>query len=240
MPKVYQLGIPQRAEFDYLIGMTILSTRLLNAKKLAEQVGSQSRFADKLNMSRQQASHIIGSNPHKGIGHALARRIEQAFDVPIGWLDIDHTTPAVVNSETVAVPMLNLTTVIGHGPAADISTEVVSSVLISKKWLRTNVQASAFEHLSVLTARGDSMAPTFGDGDILLVDRGISTIKVDGVYVIAREDDLFVKRVQRKLDGNMVIKSDNPAYEDLILGPEVRNAVSVLGRVLVVWNIKKL
>lgn len=137
----------------YLGGMTITSIRLENARRLAEQHGGQQRFADRMNMSRQQASHIIGKTPHKGIGHQLARRIEETFEMPIGWLDLDHQTPARVNDDAVDVPLLRASiTTAAAGNSAQISEEVVRRMLISKRWIRLNVQATAFEYLALLTA----------------------------------------------------------------------------------------
>lgn len=84
------------------------------------------------------------------------------------------------------------------------------------------------------------MEPTFSDGSILLVDRGITAIKTDGVYVLAKNDAIFVKRVQRNFDGSLAIKSDNPNYDNLKLSAKEQNDLSVLGRVLTAWNPKKL
>lgn len=227
-------------EIVYLSGMTILSIRLENARQLALQVGGQQRFADRLNMSRQQASHIIGKTPHKGIGHQLARRIEEVFSTPVGWLDLDHNTPALVTEDTVDIPLLSTAVATATDALPSPSEEIIRSMLISKRWIRLNVQATAFEHLALITASGDSMEPTFVDGSVLMVDRGVSTIKLDGVYVLSKQDQLFVKRVQRHLDGTMTIKSDNPSYSPTTLKEVDASKLTVLGRVLVAWNSKKL
>jgi SOS-response transcriptional repressor LexA len=220
--------------------MTIINTRLENARCLAADTGGQQRFADRLNMSRQQASHIIGKNPHKGIGHTMARRIEQMFDVPVGWLDVDHSTPSVVNEDTVDVPLLSSSASAGTDALPSPDSEVVRRIVISKRWIRLNVQATAFEHLGLLTAMGDSMEPTFGDGSILMVDRGVTTVNTDGIYVLCKADALFVKRVQRQLDGSITLRSDNSNYEPTNLTSDELKHVLVLGRVLVAWVGKKL
>lgn len=240
MQFVYHTGIPPPEPAVYHEGMTILDVRLENARKLAAQIGGQQRFAERLNMSRQQASHIIGSRPVKGIGHSMARRIEVALEMPIGWLDIDHSSPVALSADTVDVPMLNTESGAGAGVTLPPISNVVTRMQINKKWLRLNVQATAFENLSLLTAIGDSMEPTFADGSVLLVDRGVSSIKVDGVYVLFNDGDLFIKRVQRELQGGAVLKSDNPAYSDMAVNAEARAELTVLGRVLLAWNPKKL
>ena len=224
----------------YLQGMTIISVRLSNARQLAEQCGGQQRFADRMNMSRQQASHIIGRRPHKNIGHELARRIEQVFEMPVGWLDLDHKTPALVNEDTIEVPLLTVSASAGVPGMPAIEDEVVRLMRISKRWIRLNVQASAFEYLALITANGDSMEPTFTDGSILLVDRGVTSVKVDGVYILATKEDVYCKRVQRNIDGSLTMRSDNAAYKSFEVSPLERHDLQVLGRVLVAWNPKKL
>lgn len=203
-------------------------------------MGGQQKFADRLNMSRQQASHIIGRNPHKGIGHQMARRIEEVFEMPVGWLDIDHTTPALVNEDTIEVPLLSSMASAGTDALPAPSDEAVRRIVLSKRWVRLNVQATAFEHLALLTAMGDSMEPTFYDGSILLVDRGVTNIKVDGVYVITKEDELYVKRVQRDMAGGVTMLSDNTSYKPLKIDKKMQASLLVLGRVLAAWNPKKL
>lgn len=221
------------ATAHYLTCMTITHVRLSNARDLAAQCGGQQRFADRLYMSRQQASHIIGVRPHKNIGHELARRIESVFEMPVGWLDLDHKTQALVREDAIDIPLLTLTASAGTDALPSVGEEVVRMMTVSKRWIRLNVQATAFEYLSLISAHGDSMEPTFTDGSILLVDRGVTSIKIDGVYMITTKDDLYCKRVQRNINGSLTLRSDNPAYGSHDIQSTERDGVQVLGRVLV-------
>jgi len=120
--------------------------------------------------------------------------------------------------------------------------EVIQQVRVRRDWLRQNLPfISAPEALGVLTARGDSMTPTFSDGDQLLVDRGVNEIAMDGVFVLSRDDELFIKRVQRRMrDGAIIIKSDNALFEPETIENGERERLEVLGRVLWVWRGAKL
>lgn len=130
---------------------------------------------------------------------------------------------------------------LGH-PQAEYD-QVVDTIRLTRSWVHGNLpKLSAVDNLAILTAYGDSMSPTFADGDLLLVDRGINQIKLDAVYVIARDGELFVKRVRRRLqDGAVVIKSDNPLFgpDDIIENGE-RAQLDVLGRVVWAWSGKRL
>ncbi len=83
--------------------------------------------------------------------------------------------------------------------------------------------------LALIEVYGDSMAPTIDDGDLVLVGRHQSVFCNDGLYVIANGDQLMLKRLQRQLDGTILIRSDNPAYEPLRASAD---QVNLFGRVL--------
>lgn len=87
------------------------------------------------------------------------------------------------------------------------------------------------EAMALAAAAGDSMEPTLRDGDLLLVDTSISAFRDDAVYLLAVGDSFIVKRVQRRLDGSVVVRSDNPAYASETLSPVEVSATRCLGRV---------
>ncbi len=118
---------------------------------------------------------------------------------------------------------------------------VVGGMQLSSKWVSRNLpHVSSLVNLSVISALGDSMTPTFHDGDILLVDRGVFDLKVDAVYVLAKNEELFVKRVHRKLGGGVVIKSDNPLHGEEHLDDPDSVGLKILGRVVWAWNGRRL
>jgi SOS-response transcriptional repressor LexA len=209
--------------------------------KLIEQHGSQSKLAEKVGISPQQMGHIGGKNPVRNIGEDLARRIESRCGLPLGIMD---QGPGVdvskVQEESIEVPLLNITVSAGAGVPIPWSEEVVHKILLSKQWVRQHTTASSFNTLAVVTAHGDSMAPTFSDGDVLLVDASVSSIRLDAVYVLSRDGELFIKRIQRNVDGSLMIISDNPAYQPQQIDDPAKAGLLVLGRVLVAWSPKKL
>lgn len=50
--------------------------------------------AAKLGKSQGQVSHFGGKNPIKIIGDDIAAQIEAAWNLPAGWLDVNHSEPA--------------------------------------------------------------------------------------------------------------------------------------------------
>ncbi|MCR9195072.1 MAG: hypothetical protein NXH88_10085 [Hyphomonas sp.] len=85
--------------------------------------------------------------------------------------------------------------------------------------------------LAVIQVAGDSMWETLHDGDKVLVDRTVARIVRDGIYILAFEGELLVKRCQRDLEnGDVIVKSDNPAYDTFRITDGDR--LDVIGRVI--------
>tara|TARA_R100001509_G_scaffold163929_2_gene139794 strand:- start:3943 stop:4644 length:702 start_codon:yes stop_codon:yes gene_type:complete len=184
---------------------------------------------------------------------STATRISKALGVSVDWLLTGEgtmrsgtaTKPNVVELPTkkpnvVHIPRLDVMASMGLGVARVEQDDIVEEMAVSKDWLRRNVNATAPGNLALLDAKGDSMEGTFSDGDLLLVDRGISEVKVDAVYVLALDDELFIKRLQRRPDGTMLMLSDNPKYPPYELKNGDLSTFQVLGRVLLAWNARRL
>ena len=127
------------------------------------------------------------------------------------------------------------------GPGADLieSEEVIDRITLKGDFLRKNLSGCNFTDLAVISGKGNSMAPTFSDGDLLLVDCSVKRVDVDGVYVLSAHDRLFIKTVRQRLDGHFEISSDNPTVKtvDVLNGD---HEVTAHGRVVWAWNGKRL
>lgn len=128
----------------------------------------------------------------------------------------------------------------GGGTLQPDTETIVDHMRLSTTWLRENVNFSAPTNLSVITGYGDSMAPTYSDGDILLVDRGIDKLNLDAVYVLEFKGELYIKRIQRRPNGTYRMISDNAHYDPYDFDEKDLQELKVLGRVLWAWNGRKL
>jgi phage repressor protein C with HTH and peptisase S24 domain len=75
------------------------------------------------------------------------------------------------------------------------------------------------------------------EGDLVLIDTTSKKIETNSMYVVQFWGSLQIKRVQRKLDGTVVIKSDNNIYEPEIVPIDQVDNLNVIGRV--VWYGKR-
>jgi repressor LexA len=89
---------------------------------------------------------------------------------------------------------------------------------------------------AALRAKGESMAPTIEDGDLMLVDESDSRIPARaGIFVIRIDGALMVKRVGHFGDV-LKITSDNPDFPVML--PRRPDSIEIVGRV--VWLSRTL
>jgi len=118
--------------------------------------------------------------------------------------------------------------------------EVIERITVSVEYLASVASYSNIKNLALITGYGDSMEGTYNDGDLLLVDRGVTEIKIDAVYVLGLDGDLYIKRIQRRPDGTMLMLSDNKNYPPYEIKNGELATFQVLARVLLVWNARRL
>lgn len=136
------------------------------------------------------------------------------------------------------VPVLETSASMGAG-AIQNDADVISDWIALTDQFIMSLKPSHKGNLRFIHAYGDSMSPTFENGDIALVDTGIGSVTIDGVYVLEAHGRIYIKRVRQRLDGAYEISSDNPSAKtvDVLNGD---SEVTVLGRVLFAWNGKTL
>lgn len=85
------------------------------------------------------------------------------------------------------------------------------------------------KNIEAINVTGDSMEPTFSYNDVVFVNRAKTDLARGGIFTIRTEAGLFIKRVQKRLDGRVDIISDNPVYATQTL---YQNEIEVIGRVV--------
>ncbi len=85
------------------------------------------------------------------------------------------------------------------------------------------------KNIDSINVLGDSMEPTFKDGDIIFLNRTQDDVRKGGIFVVSTPIGLFVKRLSLKSDGTLDLISDNTQYsvESVDL-----DHVEIIGRVV--------
>lgn len=146
------------------------------------------------------------------------------------------------DSSFINIPHFDVAGSMGDGKVlSEPHIEVIRDMTVHMDWLRTQgLTYSKLENLAIVTGDGDSMAPTFSDGDSLLVDRGITEIRADAIYFFTLDGQMFIKRLQRIAGGSLRMISDNQAYPPQMIEGADLEKIHIQARVLLAWNTRKL
>ena len=189
-------------------------------------------------------SRLLGRNPayiqqfiKRGTPRRLAEedrlRLAAYFRVPEQRLGGRPERPAPQVGALVPVARIEIGASAGPGSMADIE-EYGPPIGFDGALLR-DLGVRKATALSIIRVAGDSMEPTLRDGDDILVDRARSSVNAGANQVQPLDDILVVNRLIRE-SGGYVIRSDNPAYEDIRVDDPA--SMAVIGRVL--WCGRRL
>ena len=168
-------------------------------------------------------SRLIGRNPayiQQFIRRGSPRRLAEADRRTLArYLAMDEKLlgapeplgAPLAPAALVPVPRLAVEASAGPGALAD-QEEAVAQFGFDVRWLRRLTATPQL--VSAISVRGDSMHPTLGEGDEILVDRGDAAERLrDGIYVLRFDEALLVKRLAlNPATRRISIRSDNPAY----------------------------
>lgn len=242
-------------------------TRRRRLAILIEEEGSQAALAEKIGKAPAQISQWIRALPDSKTGKPrsmskeVAREIEGILGKPPGWMDQPIGGVDSVRNELLARPHNNHPSIpfwhapdairvpifanggsMGSGDAVLDGDVLVGDLAISPHWVNQYIKPQNPTELRFIHAHGDSMNPTFSDGDVLLVDTGCGARDPslrEGIYVLQVSDRNYIKRVTPLFNGGLQVTSDNPSSKTV----EVLNGdhqVQVLGRVVWAWRGQKL
>jgi hypothetical protein len=191
-------------------------------------------------------SRLIGRNPayvQQYIKRGVPRKLDEADRRTLArYFGIDEAVlggPAAEprsRSGLVSIPQLTVRASAGPGSIVAEESEA-GGIGFDKRWLR-ELTGAAPADLTLIRVTGDSMVPTLGEGDDILVNRADAAARLrDGIYVLRVEDALVVKRIALSPAGRSItIRSDNDAYP--VWTDCDPAAVAVIGRV--VWAGRRL
>ena len=178
---------------------------------------------------------------------AFLTGLTNVYDANPNWLltgngemflnkDKEYSIPQNLTFENITfIPHVDLKVSAGYGSIIDEINMTQDFMAFAKSWIIKNAHVSA-ESLVLFTVNGDSMdCPTSSikDGGLILVDKSITDFRNDGVYVIALDDALYVKRLQILPGKKLKVKSDNLNYDPFEVSLETDN-FHIVGKVI--WS----
>ncbi len=115
------------------------------------------------------------------------------------------------------------------GGGAENEDEQFESLMLEAGFVTLLGGEQELRHIEAINVSGDSMEPLFHYGDIVFVNRSKQDIGRGGVFTINTEHGLFIKRIQKRIDGRIDIISDNKDYPVHTVHPA---EVQIIGRVV--------
>ncbi|WP_395370395.1 helix-turn-helix transcriptional regulator [Komagataeibacter diospyri] len=186
---------------------------------------------------------------------STAIRVARACGVSMEWLiagtgnisgknndaSIESGSIQASENDLISIPKYDVSFSAGYGMIYDNNIAPISYNILKASLPQELV--SIKKDLISVTANGDSMMPLIADGDTIIVDTRRQPIRNGFVYCIRLGDQLLVKRLALRINGNLAIMSDNPRYETEEIDAKKASQLSedgdgpchILGRV--VWRI---
>lgn len=241
-----------------LTPMTTLADRLKQARKdakltqreLAKAAGIKQPVISQIESGANLQSAHIAKLAHicgvealwlaegKGPKHISAPGSSEGKESNVQAVDFSRRR---LRSDEMSIPQFDVRASMGHGQVVpDSYIETIRNITVRADYLREQgVFYTHQDNLAVVTGFGESMEKTYRSGDPLIIDRGVNSVVVDGVYLFTLDGMLYIKRLQR-LPRMIKMISDNESFEPYDIKGDELDSLIIHARVLMAWNAKKL
>ena len=171
-----------------------------------------------------------GAIPYKELMNFCARR-----KISINWIFFDQAAGMLVEEtdKFFHVKLFNNVRASAGGGSEGFGEEY-ENIVLDTKLAQSIFKGESIEELKekdidAIKVDGESMQPTLKNGSIVFVDRTKKEISRDGIFIVSTPGGLFIKRLNRKVDGTIELISDNKLYSPEVLA---QSEVSVVGKVV--------
>ena len=164
---------------------------------------SQANFATMKNRGKIPFSNILNFCAKKKIS--------------INWLLYDQNPGSLVDSTDKYWIKYYPSVAVSAGGGAYEAEENYESLALPEYFVSMLGGKENLKNIDAINVVGDSMEPTLNSDNIIFVDKTRKDASRDGIYAFTTTHGLFVKRIQRRVDGKLDIISDNKDYPSQVL-----------------------
>ena len=200
----------KQAEFARRIGVT--------PSYLSQMLQEGFRFGEK-------AARVFEEKLHLPRGSFEDSLDKQLFTVEV-WETPDDLPAGVF----AIVPRISVQLAAGAGSIQGEEMDL-PPLAFREDWLRRKCVTSK-SNLRVCDVKGDSMEPYLQDGDAVLIDIGQQDIIDNEIYALNYGGELRIKRLARRFDSGIIIRSDNPRYPEEVVTAREVDMLNMVGRML--------
>lgn len=142
-----------------------------------------------------------------------------------------HYSVILNTDDCITVEHIHINPSCGKGTVV-LEDAIATPVKIGREIIKDLWHVQNPNVLKLFKASGDSMADTIEDGNILLVDTSRIDYQNGGIYLLTINNDWFIKRLRKRLSGELDVISDNPKYPIETFKPNDDIEIVVKGRVI--------
>lgn len=188
---------------------------------------SQELLAEKLGLSRRT---IIGWEKDDSSPTAvqLFALHELGFDVNYIITGQKVSRDESANDDFAKIPVYDVEASAGHGSFFN-NENILYHMAYRKEWIRN--RGLNIKDLGIIVIKGDSMEPTLNDRESILINQAETEPKDGHIYVVRSDDVLWVKRVQRLPNHQVLLISDNKFYPPIMIDLKADD-FQVIGKVV--------
>ena len=187
--------------------------------KARENLGfNQANFSEKIDLAAQSLARYEKNKVNPSM--EFIAKLTDMFNINSNWLltgkgEMFNSNDTTKNSDNYFIDLLNVRAGAGEG-IYNYVIETVDTISLDKSFFRTPINTNKIKGIQV---DGDSMEPTLRDGDYVLIDENIN-FGTNGIYAIQYGGQILIKRLQFKMDGTILIISDNDKYDKEVFNPK--------------------
>lgn len=148
-------------------------------------------------------------------------KIEQYFNVSLK----NNST------DCISIDYIHLNPSCGKGTVV-LQEPEVTPIKLGTQMIQSVLKITDPKCLKIFKASGDSMETIIEDGDMLLIDTTRLDFTNGGIFLLTINNDWFVKRLRRRLSGELDVISDNSKYPIETFNPNDNIEIVIKGRVI--------
>ena len=194
---------------------------------------------DKADLSRIESGKKRKLNPIylKKLAKALKLDIIELFKM-VGFLDDDIN----IHTKKESFEIKNLMRKIVYFPVYGKASAGNGYLNLEQEIYKMPILDEDFPNdCFFVKIEGNSMEPTIVEGEFALVDPNDTVYQKNKIYVVTYDDESFIKRMVMDAKSKIVmLKSDNPEYEDILITKDMQVYLKIEGRVIQVISNKYL
>lgn len=194
---------------------------------------------------RSKAQLCSMANGKRAFGERVARAIEESMGLPVGWFDqerggaTDEAEDQLTGVEVEYLPgeaenLFPVSTIVLQGGE---KTMRGVQIYLDSSVFKQNFPGEQISNFCAAIVLDTSMSPDLNPNDRVLIDVAKPEFSTEGVYCLNTPGGKILRRVSCNLDGTHVISSNKKEDKQIL---ENFENVSIIGRVQLVWNARKI